>query len=162
MTPPVELAATLVAGLSRVHASVRTEIQGLTTEALAWHPGGETNSISTIAIHALESEAELLRIIAGLPAPRDRASEFSAPPERAQDLERRIESAELLLQELGPRIREADLVAEFERPSAVRNKEPRTGLFWLINGYGHAREHLAQIQLTRQMFATRQEGTGAV
>ena len=38
------------------------------------------------------------------------------------------------------------------RPSAVRNRAPRTGLFWLLNSYGHAREHLAQLQLTEQLF----------
>ena len=25
-------------------------------------------------------------------------------------------------------------------------------MFWLVNSYGHAREHLAQLQLTKQLF----------
>ena len=32
---------------------------------------------------------------------------------------------------------------------------PRPGIEWLITNYGHAREHLAQIQLTKQLYDSR-------
>ena len=50
-----------------------------------------------------------------------------------------------------------DLATRRVRPSAVRNRTPRTGMFWLVNSYGHAREHLAQLQLTKQLFDETQQ-----
>ena len=87
-----------------------------------------------------------------LPVDRDRASEFSAPVEDAEELLSRIDATDRLLRESGPQITEEDLATLRVRPSAVRNRTPRTGLFWLLNSYGHAREHLAHIQLTKQLF----------
>ena len=64
----------------------------------------------------------------------------------------RIHDTDRLLEELGPQITDEDLAPRRVRPSAVRNRTPRTGMFWLVNSYGHAREHLAQLQLTKQLF----------
>jgi hypothetical protein len=50
---------------------------------------------------------------------------------------------------MAPRITAEDLAAE--RPRADR--PPETGLHWLLTNYGHAREHLAHIQLTKQLYA---------
>jgi hypothetical protein len=50
---------------------------------------------------------------------------------------------------MAPRITAEDLAAE--RPRADRPAE--TGLHWLLTNYGHAREHLAHIQLTKQLYA---------
>jgi hypothetical protein len=38
------------------------------------------------------------------------------------------------------------------------DRPPQTGLYWLLSNYGHAREHLAHIQLTKQIYA--QESAG--
>ena len=154
-------AATLVEELSRLHAQLRQAVEHLDEQTLAWHPGPDTNSISTIVVHVLGSEAELLRLAAGSPAQRDRPAEFAAPPENASSLVARVDGADHLLEELGPALERADLNATFTRPSAVRNREPRTALFWLLNGYGHGREHLAQIHLTQQMFASGTGGSSA-
>jgi hypothetical protein len=35
------------------------------------------------------------------------------------------------------------------------DRPPKPGLEWLLSNYGHAREHLAQIQLTKQLFSAR-------
>jgi len=32
---------------------------------------------------------------------------------------------------------------------------PQSGFFWLMRNYGHLREHLAQIQLTKQLYHMR-------
>jgi len=98
------------------------------------------------------SEAEVLTIVRGLPSHRDREAEFSERIEEAQDLLGRIDEADRLLVELAPQITEEDLVTPRSRPSAVRNRTPRTGLFWLLNNYGHGREHMAHLQLTKQLF----------
>ncbi|MCA1833385.1 MAG: DinB family protein [Actinomycetota bacterium] len=142
----------LAAAFSLAHAQIAKQIRDLSDDALAWTPAVETNSISTLVVHVLGSEAELLRLIKGLPAPRDRPAEFSGPPKDAATLLAKIDVAEDLLNDIGSQIGEADLRRSFLRPSAVRIKEPGSGLFWIINGYGHAREHLAHIELTRQLY----------
>jgi hypothetical protein len=143
---------TVLAEFEQLHARLRREIDGLDFGVLAWVPGTEMNSISTILIHILGSEAELLKLASGLPWSRNRNAEFAAPPEDSVALIARIDEADRLLDDVAPALRRADVSANFVRPSAVRNREPRTTLFWLLNGYGHGREHLAQIQLTRQMY----------
>ncbi len=35
------------------------------------------------------------------------------------------------------------------------DRRPRPGLEWLISNYGHAREHLAQVELTKQLYDSR-------
>jgi hypothetical protein len=35
------------------------------------------------------------------------------------------------------------------------DRPPKAGLEWLLSNYGHAREHLAQIQLTSQLYSAR-------
>jgi hypothetical protein len=64
----------------------------------------------------------------------------------------RLSATDRLLEELGLRITNEDLATLRVRPSAVRNRAPRTGLFWLLDSYGHAREHLAQLRSTKQLF----------
>jgi hypothetical protein len=145
-------ADTFVSLYRRIHDDLREEVARLSPQALTWVPGPETNSISTLVIHLLGSEAEVLRIVRGVPSERDRASEFSARVEDPDQLMRRIDDADRLLGDLGPDISAEDLSALRVRPSAVNNRTPRTGLFWLLNSYGHAREHLAQLRLTKQLF----------
>ena len=141
----------LVQELSRLHSELRHAVEDMSDEVVAWRPGSDMNSISTLVVHVLGSEAELLNLVAQLPAVRDRALEFSTPPKSSVDLLARIDQAERLLTELTPALGQADLNVQLVRPSAIRNREPQSALFWLLNGYGHVREHLAQIALTRQM-----------
>jgi len=148
---PEGFAATFVSLYRQVHDELRKEMSGLNEAALSWVPGPDTNSISTIVVHLLGSETEVLQIVRGLPTDRNRASEFSAHIEDPKELLSRIDTTDRLLEELGPQITDEDLAALRVRPSAVRNRTPRTGLFWLLNSYGHAREHLAHLQLTRQL-----------
>ena len=145
--------ATFVALYRRVHDQLREEVSDLNREGLGWVLGPQTNSISTIVVHLLGSETEVLQIVRGIPSDRDRPSEFSAPVESSEQLLSRIEAADRLLEELGTLISDEDLATSRVRPSAVRNRTPRTGLFWLLNSYGHAREHLAQLQLTKQLLS---------
>ena len=35
------------------------------------------------------------------------------------------------------------------------DRPPRAGLVWLFENYGHAREHLAQMELTKQLYEGR-------
>jgi hypothetical protein len=148
---PEGFATTFVSLYRQIHDQLRDEVSGLNRQALGWVPGPDTNSISTIVVHLLGSETEVLQIVRGLPSDRDRPSEFSAQLKDLQELLSRIEATDRLLEELGPQITDEDLATRRVRPSAVRNRTPKTGLFWLLNSYGHAREHLAHLQLTKQL-----------
>jgi hypothetical protein len=142
--------STFVSLYREIHNQLQHEVSNL-GEALTWVPGPDTNSISTLVVHLLGSEAEVLRVVRGLPSDRDRPAEFTANVMDAEELVRRIVATDRLLEELGPQITEEDLMTSRVRPSALSN-EPGSGLYWLLNSYGHAREHLAQLQLTKQLF----------
>jgi hypothetical protein len=149
---PKGFADTFVFLHRQIHDQLREEVSGLSGPALSWTPGSDTSSISTLVVHLLGSETEVLQIVRGLPSDRDRASEFSAHMGNHEELLSRIHDTNRLLEEVGPQITDEDLATPRVRPSAVRNRTPQTGLFWLLNSYGHAREHLAQLQLTKQLF----------
>jgi DinB superfamily len=149
---PEGFADTFVSLYQQIHDQLRDEVSGLNELALSWVPGPDTSPIFTLVVHLLGSETEVLQIVRGLPSDRDRASEFSAQVGGQEELMSRIQATDQLLGALGPQISDEDLAALRVQPSAVRNRAPRTGLFWLLNSYGHAREHLAQLQLTKQLF----------
>ena len=92
----------------------------------------------------------MLRAVAGLPpTTRDRDAEFRATvadTDRAS-LDAALDAADRLLDEVGPRLTAARLRATVERPL----RPPRTGLGWLVENSCHAREHLAHLELTRQI-----------
>jgi DinB superfamily len=143
------LVRTIVALYQRVHQELRDELQDVDGQALAWSPGPDTNSISTLVAHLLASEAEMLRSVRGLPSARDRRVEFAAPPTTRDELLRRLDAADADLDHLGGGIRVQDLQALRVRPN---KPTPQSGLFWLLRNYGHAREHLAHLQLTKQVY----------
>ena len=132
-----------------VHGHLRDEVRDLSVEELIWKPAPETNSIAVLVVHTLGSEAEVLRVAADVTGVRDRDAEFLASVNDAADLLREIDQADSYLEAMAPRITAAHLAAE--RPRGER--EPQTGLHWLLTNYGHAREHLGHIQLTKQLYA---------
>ena len=79
---------------------------------------------------------------------------FASTANDAEDLLREIDQADAYIEAMAPRITAEDLAAD--RPRGDR--PPETGLHWLLTNYGHAREHLGHIQLTKQLYA---EATGA-
>jgi DinB superfamily len=155
---PEGFADTFVFLYQQIHDQLRDEISNLSEPALSWVPGPDTSSISTLVLHLLGSETEVFQIVRGLRRDRDRDSEFSARIGYAEELLRRIDATDRLLRELGPQITDYDLDALRVRPSAVTDKGPRTGLYWLVHNYGHAREHLAQLRLTKQLFRQTHRG----
>ncbi len=131
-----------------VHDDLRKEVRDLDTESLNWKPAPETNSIAVLVVHTLGSEAEVYRIVANVPSDRDRLAEFQVA-ENAADLLAKLDEADALIDDLAAQITAADLDAARSR----RQSPPETGLHWLVTNYGHAREHLAHIQLTKQLLA---------
>ena len=81
---------------------------------------------------------------------RDRDSEFRVEAEAA-DLLALLDQADGELDEHVAALTAADLTEM--RPRGDR--PPRPGIEWLISNYGHAREHLAQMELTKQLYDSR-------
>jgi DinB superfamily len=134
-----------------VHQDVRERITGLDEEALNWQPLAEANSIAVLVVHTLGSEREMIRAVRRLPTQRDRPAEFKAQA-TAADLQALLEQADREMAEHASALTADDLTEL--RPRGDR--PPRPGLEWLLTNYGHAREHLAQIDLTRQLYESRQ------
>lgn len=133
-----------------VHGQIRKLIVGLDRAALNWKPHPEANSIAVLVNHTLGSEREMLAAVRGVAVPRDRPSEFTVEAD-AGDLEELLDHADAWLDEQITAMTAADLTAE--RPRGDR--PPRPGLVWLLTNYGHAREHLAQMELTVQLQSAR-------
>ncbi len=132
-----------------VHGLLRDEVRDLSADALNWRPGPETTSIAALIVHTLGSEAEVLRVAAKVPGERDRDAEFRATANDAEDLVRQLDQADSYLEAMAPRITAENLAEELPRG----DRPPETGLHWLVTNYGHAREHLAHVQLTKQLYA---------
>jgi hypothetical protein len=133
-----------------VHQGVRKQVEGVDTEALNWKPHPDANSVAVLVIHTLGSEREMIRAVRLLSTERDRPAEFKAEAE-ASDLIALLDRADRELDEHIGGLTAADLTDM--RPRGDR--PPKPGLEWLLSNYGHAREHLAQIQLTRQLHGAR-------
>ncbi|HEY1456548.1 MAG TPA: DinB family protein [Candidatus Dormibacteraeota bacterium] len=133
-----------------VHTSMREHVRGLDRGTLNWRPLPRANSIAVLVTHTLGSEREAIRAVRRVSADRDREAEFKAEAE-AEDLVALLDQADRDLDELLVTATAADL-SEL-RPRGDR--PPRPGLEWLISNYGHAREHLAQIELTKQIYDSR-------
>lgn len=145
------VAATVIDLYRAVHAKMREEVRGMEADALNWAPVAETNSVAALVVHTLGSEAEVLRTVRNVQGDRDRDAEFLVQAPDAADLVRRLDEADALLADLGGGITADDLATKRHRGE----RDPETGLYWLVSNYGHAREHLAHLQLTKQLHEAR-------
>lgn len=151
----MDLVVSTVLDLFRtVYRSLDEEVAGLDTDALNWTPAPETNSIAVLVVHTIGSAEEVLRIVRGLPNERDRDAEFVPNDLSPAALREWIAAAIAFFDEVGAGITADDLAATRPRP----NRGPQTGMHWLLHNYGHAREHLAHIQLTKQVHAATSTG----
>jgi hypothetical protein len=138
-------------------AGIGRAIEGAPTEALNWRPAGEdTNAIAVLTVHALHSTRWWLSVATGADAPeRDRPSEFEATATDSADLlalvDRMAEACRGLLAAGAP----------FD-PGARRTSRPSygppeevTGAWAVLHALEHLREHVAQLQLTRQLWDAR-------
>ncbi len=135
----------------QLHDQLRDEITGLDLEGLNWAPMEGANSISTIVTHLVGSEAETIRTVAGLPSGRIREAEFSAAMRTSGELFDLIDEADDLIAVARGHINAERLEATLALPT-LPPTELRTGLTWLVGNYGHAREHLGHVQLTKQLY----------
>jgi hypothetical protein len=139
-----------------VHAAIRDEVRDLPEDALNWTPCLGANSIAVLVAHLVGSELETVRIVAAAPAARDRAAEFLVTGLDANHLVGLLDEADAVVDDLAPAIREPELRTLRVRPNAL-DQGPKSGEFLLVSTLGHAREHLGQILLTKQL---REQGAG--
>ncbi len=144
------VAGTVGALYHSVHDKLREQVRGLDHGTLNWSPLPKANSIAVLVIHTLGSEREMIQSLRMIATERDRESEFKGEAESA-DLLALLDRADQELDEhLG-----ALTVADLAEPRPRGDRPPRPGLEWLLSNYGHAREHLAQIELTKQLYDSR-------
>lgn len=133
-----------------VHDEMRKQVRGLDHGTINWKPLPLANSIAVLIVHTLGSEREMIRAVRLLPTERDRDAEFKAESDSA-DLVALLDQADRELDDdLG-----ALTVADLTEMRPRGDRPPKPGLEWLISNYGHAREHLAQIELTKQLYDSR-------
>ena len=133
-----------------IHQRLREQVKGLDPGTLNWRPLPKANSVAVLITHTVGSELEMIRSVRSIPTDRDRDSEFKAESD-AEHLLEMIDAADREMDEQIAALTPADLTelrARGDRP-------PRPGIFWLVTNYGHAREHLAQIELTKQLYDSR-------
>ena len=133
-----------------LHQGIREQVEGVDRDALNWKPHPDANSVAVLVVHTLGSEREMIRAVRMVSTERDRPAEFKAEAEAA-DLLALLDRADRELDEHIGALTAADLTEM--RPRGDR--PPKPGLEWLVSNYGHAREHLAQIQLTTQLCGAR-------
>ena len=144
------VARTVAALYHEVHDMMRDQVRGMDHGTLNWRPLPKANSIAVLVTHSLGSEREMIRALRQIASDRDRDSEFRVEAEAA-DLLALVDQADRELDEQVAALTPADLTEL--RPRGDR--PPRPGIEWLISNYGHAREHVAQMQLTKQLYDSR-------
>lgn len=141
---------TVAALYHEVHDMMREQVRGMDHGTLNWRPLPKANSIAVLVTHSLGSEREMIRALRHIASDRDRDSEFRVEAEAA-GLLALLDQADRELDEHVAALTPADLTEM--RPRGDR--PPRPGIEWLVSNYGHAREHLAQMQLTKQLYDSR-------
>ena len=131
--------------------AMRKAIVGAPPELLNWRPAGDdTNAIAVLAVHALTSTRWWLTVaISGVAPERDRPAEFRTS----------VSNAANLLAVTDPLATECRLLLEtggtFD--PATSRTDPRDGatvtaVWALIHAVEHLQEHVAHVELTRQLW----------
>src|SRR5258708_39184111 len=144
------VATTVGALYHSVHDLMREQGRDLDRGTLNWKPLPLANSIAVLIVHTLAAERDAIRAARLLTTARDREAEFKAEAEGAHLLAL-LDKANRELNELVGGMTAADLTEIRPRPP----RDPKPGLEWLLSNYGHAREHLAQVELTKQLYDSR-------
>jgi uncharacterized damage-inducible protein DinB len=156
MTAPDPLLAAGGATVRRTFADMRQTIADFPAEALNWEPAGEdTNSVAVLTIHSLHSTRSWLCTALGEPLPeRDRDSEFRVAEDDPQALLALFDEMSGQCTALFDKASEIDWAAirrTHTRPDA--SDAIQVPAAWaLLHAIEHLREHLGQMQLTRQLW----------
>lgn len=142
--------STLAALYRALHDQLREHVRGMDHGTLNWRPLPKANSIAVLVVHVLGAERDVMRTLRSAPSERDREAEFRVEAEAA-DLLALLDQADHDLEEYLAAVTAADLTEM--KPRGER--PPKPGIEWVLSNYGHAREHLAQLELTKQLYDSR-------
>lgn len=138
-------------GLYRaLHEKLREHVRGMDRGTLNWRPLPKANSIAVLVVHVLGAERDVMRTLRSVPSDRDREAEFRVEAEAPELLEM-LDQADRDLEEYLDAVTAADLTEMKPRG----DRPPKPGIEWVLSNYGHAREHLAQLELTKQLYDSR-------
>jgi uncharacterized damage-inducible protein DinB len=137
-----------------VYHDLKEVLNDLPGEALNWKPYEGANSIAVLTTHILGNQLETLRTVRGVATSRNRASEFKTEDATAAGLLELVADADSVMHELVDEITSAELEAKTTRPAASADT-PSTGLYHLAHSIAHAREHVGQIWMTRDLWRAR-------
>jgi hypothetical protein len=136
---------------------VRAAVEGLSPEGLNWRPpADDTNSIAVLVVHVLHTTRWRLSVATDAPAPdRDRPSEFAFTASDASELLKFVDEMSgdclRLLADAG----DFDAGASRTSRPSYRPPETVTAAWSLLHAVEHLREHVAHLQLTRQLWEAR-------
>jgi uncharacterized damage-inducible protein DinB len=138
--------------------AMRSAIEGAPPEALNWRPAGpETNSIAILAVHAITSSRTWLTVAVGAPEPeRDRDAEFRTEAADADELLATFDGIAVDCRAALSTEEKIDWAAPRtprRRPGAA--PETIVAGWTLLHAVEHLREHVAHLQLTRQLWDAR-------
>lgn len=133
--------------LAALHADIEQALEGLSTEALNWAPAPDANSIAVLVTHVAGSERFWIGEKAGgLPANRDRASEFRADSDSAATLRALLD---------GSLAQAREVLATLDPEALARGAGARwdgmsIDVAWaLLHELEHVALHVGHIQITR-------------
>jgi hypothetical protein len=133
---------------------MRAAIGGLDADALNWKPVDGANSIAVLAVHSMHSTRSWISIAAGAGLPeRDRDSEFVAEAADAASLTAFVDGMADDCRALLKGAAVGDWSAmRVTHPRNRPDAEPQAPASWaLLHALEHLREHVGQMQLTRQL-----------
>lgn len=134
-------------------ADLRAAVQGMGREGLSWRPEApDTNSASVLVAHAMGSARDWVCIALGAPRPeRSRAAEFLssfASEEEALALIDELRQDTLRVFDEAGAVDWSEVVSTVQQPG----NPVTTRAYCLLHALEHLREHVAQLQLTRQLW----------
>jgi len=136
--------------LQDCHNGILEALEGLPPSALDWTPGQDMNSISVLVFHLTGAERFWIGDIAAQdPSNRDRDAEFRVHDVEMDVLKKRLADILGYARSVLDKMSLQDLEASRVRPS---DGHEFTVAWALLHALEHAREHLGQIQLTRQLW----------
>jgi hypothetical protein len=148
MADPLVDAARDIAGDSL--EALRRVVAEAPDDLLNWRPAGEdTNSIAVLAVHAVTSTRWWLSLaITGAGPQRERAEEFRTIASNASEL---LEHVDPLIADCRSLLA-SDAPLDAAAPRAEPDGSATTAAWALVHAVEHLREHVAQAELTRQVW----------
>lgn len=140
--------------LATALADLRASVEGTQPDRLDWKPAGDdSNSITVLAVHSLHSTRSWLSVAIGADLPeRDRPAEFRARASARQDLLALVDTMSHDCLALLDGARGVDWAAARQTHARMSGGAEQVSAAWaLLHALEHLREHVGQMQLTRQL-----------